>query len=214
MTTILVGSLAGGAPLPAPSPTPPPHLSFAKDGPLFSKPYWKAKPALMKRMSEERFIAVSVNRNDLPSGKIEFTMAGAGVVNRDKEASFRVAQDYSKLKEISAHFKTVTFDEKAQKLFIVAEALGYEARMLMRLTPVTDDWRSEVQWEVVWGSFKGMKGIIGFEKLGSRSTEVSFQGRFEAPELPIPKFLMGFALEVIVQKVAEKMRTYLEAKIV
>lgn len=198
---------------PSPTPTPVPHLTFAKDTPVGEKPFWKAKPDLMKRMLDERYIVVSVKREDLPNGRIVFTMAGAGDVNRDKEACFTLAQQYPKLKEISDHFKTVSFDEKSQKLFIVTEALGYQARMLMQLTPVIEDWRSEVQWEVIWGSFKGMKGVIGFERLGPRATEVSFQGRFEAPELPIPKFLMGFALEVVVQKVAEKMRTYLEAHV-
>jgi ribosome-associated toxin RatA of RatAB toxin-antitoxin module len=205
------------APLPPPLPvmTPPPvaKLSFAKDAPASAKPYWKSRPALMKRMLDERYITVSVKRDDLPNGRVVFTMAGAGDVNRDKDASFKLAQDYPKLKEISSHFKTVSFEDKSQKLFIVTEALGYEARMLMQLTPVTEDWRSEVQWEVIWGSFKGMKGVIGFERLGARATEVSFQGRFEANELPMPRFLMGFALEVVVQKVAEKMRTYLEEHI-
>ncbi len=202
-------------PIPAaiPSPTPPPTLSIAKNAPLSAKPYWKSKPALLKRMLDERFITVSVKRESLPDGRMAFIMAGAGDVNREKEASARMAQDYPKLKEISDHFKTVSFEEKTQKLFIISEALGYEARMLLQLTPISEDWRSEVQWEVIWGSFKGMKGLIGFERLGPRSTEVSFQGRYEAKELPLPPFLMGFALEVIVQKVAEKMRTYLEAHV-
>ena len=195
--------------VPQPTATPIPRLTFSKDSPTKDKPFWKSKPDLMKRMLDDRFITVSVKRDDEP-GKIIFTMSGAGDVNRDKDACFKLSQDYPKLKEISDHFVTVTFEEKTQKLFIVTEAMGYQARMLMQLTPVIEDWRSEVQWEVIWGSFKGMKGIIGYERLGPRSTEISFQGRFEAPNLPIPKFLMGFALEVVTQKVAEKMRTYLE----
>ncbi len=190
-----------------------PKLSYTENAKATEKPYWKSKPDLLKRMSDERFITVSVNRQDLPDGRVIFTMSGAGDVARGKDTCFATAQDYNKLKEISDHFKTVTFEPKTQKLFIVTEALGYQARMMMQLTPVQDDWRSEVQWEVIWGSFKGMKGVIGFERLGPRATEVSFSGRFEAPELPIPKILMGFALEVITQKVAEKMRTYLEAHV-
>jgi hypothetical protein len=220
----LIGELAGGGarskppkasptPVATPAPTPEPHLSFNRDSATSAKPYWKSKPDLLKRMLDERYITVSVKREEPEHGHIVFTMAGAGNVNRDKDATFKASQDYPKLKEISSHFKTITFDEKTQKLFIVSEALGYEARMLMQLTPVAEDWRSEIQWEVVWGSFKGMKGVIGFERLSPRVTEVSFQGRFEAPELPIPKFLMGFALEVVTQKVAESMRTYLEGHV-
>lgn len=200
-------------PLPAPTPaaTPVPRLSFEKDAPLDKKPFWKAKPALMKKMADDRAIIVSVHRDDADNGQIVFTMAGAGVVARDKDVCFKVAQDYPKLKEVSDHFQTVTYDPKEQKLFVVTQALGYQARMLMQLTPVSEDWRSEIQWEVIWGSFKGMKGVIGYEKLGTRATEVSFTGRFEAKEFPIPKIIMGFALEVVTQKVAEKMRDYVEA---
>jgi hypothetical protein len=196
-----------------PSPKQPPKLSYAQNAKASEKPYWKSKPDLLKRMSDDRFITVSVNRQDFPDGHVAFTMSGAGMVSRGKDACFATAQDYNKLKEISDHFKTVTFEPQTQKLFIVTEALGYQARMMMQLTPVHEDWRSEVQWEVIWGSFKGMKGVIGFERLGPRTTEVSLTGRFEAPELPIPKIIMGFALEVITQKVAEKMRTYLEAHV-
>ena len=61
-------------------------------------------------------------------------------------------------------------------------------------------------------SFTGMKGVIGFERLGPRSTEVSFTGDFQAKELPLPKVLMSFALEVVTQKVAESMRHYIETQ--
>lgn len=197
-------------PLPTPAFVLQPKLSYGKDAAASAKPFWKSKPALLKKMNEDRAIIVSVNREDSKDGKIIFTMAGAGVVARDKFACFTLAQDYPKLKEVSDNFRTVTYDASERRLFVITEALGYQARMLMQLTPVSEDWRSEIQWEVIWGSFKGMKGVIGFEKLGPRATEVSFTGRFEATELPIPKFLMGFALEVVTQKVAEKMRSYLE----
>lgn len=212
---LLASSLSLGLPVPllTPSPVTAPKLSYTETAKASDKPYWKSKPELLKRMVDDRFITVSVNRQDLSDGHIIFTMSGAGDVARGKDACFTTSRDYSKLKDISDHFKTITFDAKTEKLFIVTEAMGYQARMMMQLTPVQESWRSEVQWEVIWGSFKGMKGVIGFERLGPRLTEVSFTGRFEAPDLPIPKIIMGFALEVITQKVAEKMRSYLEAKV-
>lgn len=173
-------------------------------------PFWKSKPELMKKMADDRAIVVSVHRDDEKNGQIVFTMAGAGVVARDKDACFKISQEFAKLKDVSDHFQTVTYDPKEQKLFVVTQALGYQARMIMQLKIVSEDWRSEIQWEVIWGTFKGMKGVIGFEKLGARSAEVSFTGSFEAKEFPIPKIIMGFALEVVTQKVAESMRKYIE----
>lgn len=81
----------------------------------------------------------------------------------------------------------------------------------MKMTPVDEPWRSELQWEVIWGHFLGMKGVLGFEKVDDTHTEVSIQTNYEAEKLPLPRALMGFAFEVIAQKVAERMRTHLEA---
>lgn len=175
-------------------------------------PFWKLKPALMTKIREERAVIVSVNTSRASSGLQRFTMLGVGVVNRPKAFCFATAQDYGKLKEVSEHFKTVSFDAKTDQLYMVLEALGYEARMTLHVTPASEDWRSELQWVVISGSFTGMKGVIGFEHADHDHTEMSMSSEYEASELPLPRVLMGFALEVITQKVAEKMRTFIEAQ--
>jgi hypothetical protein len=177
-----------------------------------SQAFWQKKPELLSKVREERAILVSVRSESAPNDQVRFLMAGAGAVSRSRDFCFRLSQKYAKLKEISEHFKQVDFDPGARMLFIVTEALGYEARMAMRITPVTGDQRSELQWEVVQGHFKGMTGWIGFEQIDSQKTEMSLQARYEAAELPLPKFLVGFALEVVLQQVAGKMRAYIEAQ--
>ena len=189
-----------------------PVLIAKKDAPEQDRPFWRRKAELTRKMRDERAVLVSVKREDIAGDQIRFTMAGAGIVSRSKDFCFRVAQQYEKLKEVSDHFKTVTFDRSARQLFIVTEALGYQARMIMRVSPVSEDWRNELQWEVIWGHFKGMTGLIGFEKTDGDHTEISLNARYEAAELPLPRILMGFALEVITQKVAEKMRAFIEAQ--
>lgn len=193
-------------------PLPPPHLIQRKDTPESELPFWRKKPALMQKIREERAIIVSVRNEDAPNKQIRFLMTGAGSVARSKEFCFGTAQKYEKLKEISDHFKTVSFDLTSRQLYLITEALGYQARMILRVTPVSEDWRSELQWEVIWGHFKGMSGYIGFEKIDAGHTEMSMVSKYEADQLPLPKILMGFALEVITQKVAEKMRTFIESQ--
>jgi len=176
------------------------------------KPFWRRNPELVRRMRDDRAILVSVKTEKIPDDQIRFTMNGAGLVNRPKDFCFAVSQQYERLKEVSDHFKTVAFDPSSQQLFLVTEALGYQARMILKILPVSEDWRSELQWKVVWGHFKGMSGLIGFEKTHDEKTEISMSAKYEAKELPLPKALMGFALEVITQKVAERMRSYIEAQ--
>jgi hypothetical protein len=199
-------------PVPGPVPEKPTVLSVGRNQPQDERPFWKKKPQLLEKIRDERAILVSVRADNAPkSDEVIFTMNGAGVARQPKDFCFRTAQDYPRLKEISEHFKTVSFDLPTRQLFIVTEALGYQARMVMRVTPVSEDWRSELQWEVIWGHFKGMTGLIGFENIDAGRTEMSLSARYQASELPLPKALVGFALEVVMQKVAEKMRTYIES---
>ncbi|MES2963806.1 MAG: hypothetical protein V4760_07935 [Bdellovibrionota bacterium] len=205
---------ASPQPPPALALHPPPQLSIRKDAAKSELPFWKTKPDIRKRLAD-RDIIVSVKNDDVkrPDGKkvVRFTINGVGHVSRNKDTAFKIAQQYSKLKEVSSHFKTVNYDANRGEVFMICEALGYQARMIMKMTPVSEDWRSEIQWEVIWGHFQGMKGTLGFEKVDETHTEVSIVTNYEAETLPLPRVLMGFAFEVISQKVAEKMRTHLES---
>jgi hypothetical protein len=57
-----------------------------------------------------------------------------------------------------------------------------------------------------------MTGVVGFEKVADDRTEMSIEAKYLADELPLPKHLVGLALEVVVQKVAEKLRSFIEAQ--
>ena len=169
----------------------------------------------MTKIRDDREVVVSVKRETVVRNNEElqsFTMVGGGHVARAKDFCFNVSQQYEKLKEVSDHFHTVRYTPSNKQLFVITQALGYQARMILQMQPVNEEWRSELQWEVIWGHFKGMKGLIGFERIDDKRTEVSLNAKYEAKELPLPKILMGFALEVITKKVAEKMRTFIEAQ--
>jgi hypothetical protein len=190
-----------------------PALSRRRDQPREAL-FWRVKPEIYRKITEERAVVVSVTRTDLKDepGMIHFAMKGAGIVGAPKNFSFRTAQEYEKLKQISDHFRTVVFDPNSRRLFLIMEALGYQARMVLQITPVSEDWRSEIQWQVIWGAFKGMTGVIGFEHEGSDRCEISLISDYKSDHLPLPKVLMGFTLEVLTQKVAEKMRTFIETE--
>ncbi len=70
--------------------------------------------------------------------------------------------------------------------------------------------KQQMDWKVVWGPFKGMVGHYQFVKVTSDQTEVSIWSTFSNHNIPIPEFLMKFTLEVIAEKVAQKMRPFIE----
>ncbi len=185
------------------------------------QPFWRRKLDLLRRIYDERAIIVSASTEKvavMPAGlsskgseQILFTIRGAGLIHAPKAFAFRTAQQYRKLKDVSSHFKTVEYDDKTHKLFLITEALSWRARMVLLMQPVISAQRDELRWEVIWGSFRGMKGLMAFATAEhGQKTETSIEAIYQAETLPLPKILMGFALETIIQKVAEKMRSFIE----
>jgi uncharacterized membrane protein len=209
---------APGAPqVPAPDLEPSHlsvHLSVKPNIPESERPFWRRNKAVAKRIREERAIVVSVRRDEASDRIIHLAMSGAGQVSKPKDFCFEVGQQFEQLPLISDHFKKVIYDAPNRRVFMIVQALGYQARMLLNLEMVSEDWRSEIQFEIVWGQFKGMKGVVGFEKISENKTEISIQSSLVAKSLPVPKAILGFALEVIAQKAAEKIRSYIETEAV
>ena len=219
---------------------------------VFAKPFWEGKPLLETKLREERAVLVSVrtDKGELDKAADLFTINGVGYVRRDAETVFQLAQQFDHLKEISDVFREVKYDAKTSRVFVICEALGYQARMLIHVEPSKEPVR-EIRFKVVEGHFLGLEGVLGVKELAlvagagasggaaavasgnvaatantsgvaggassgapdgasSPLTEVSFRVRHEAREIPIPRVLIGFALEVLVQKVAIKMRSHFE----
>lgn len=183
-------------------------------------PFWEGKPKIEARLRDERAVLVSVRteKGVLDKEADLFTINGVGWVKRDAATIFRMAQQYERMKDVSDMFREVKYEPKTNRVFVICQALGYQARMLMSVTP-TDAATGkprEIAFKVVDGHFLGLSGTMAFRELPpgpsqlSGQTEVTFRVHHEAREIPIPRILVGFALEVLVQKVAIKMRSHFE----
>jgi len=175
-------------------------------------PFWRSKKDIQRKMHDERLIPVSVLKSNLADDQIGFDVKGAGIVHATANSAYKASLEFNKLTQVSSHFKSAFYDEKNSQLFLVIEALGYETRMILAIDQLIEKKRSEIQFEVVWGELKGMTGAIGFENVDDESCEVSIISHYQAAHFPLPKIFMGVAFEVITQKVAEKMRSFLESQ--
>ncbi len=175
------------------------------------KPFWEGKPKLEARLREERAILVSVRteRGTVDKSADLFSINGVGYVRRQADTVFSLAKQFDRLKEISDVFQIVKFEPKTNRVFVICEALGYQARMLIRVDPTAAPIR-QIQFKVIEGHFVGLEGVMAFRELPGAHTEASLRVSHEAREIPIPRILVGFALEVLIQKVAAKMRTHFE----
>ena len=220
-------------PAPGASPAAPPAAPpVAPLGPtpihfttgVFPKPFWEGKPKIEAKLRDDRAVLVSVRteRGTIDKEADLFSINGVGWVKRSTPVVFELAKRFDRLKEISSYFREVKFDPKTNRVFVICEALGYQARMLVAVEPQNGlragsagDANPSLRFKVIDGHFVGLEGVMAFRPLERGAslvglTEVSLRVRHEAREIPIPRILVGFALEVLVQKVAQSMRTYFE----
>lgn len=179
-------------------------------------PFWKGKRDLLEKIESDREILVSVRTEDvkLADSKpgIRFVFRGVGRVRRDRKSVVDLAMRFQDLKTISDHFKEVKWDPVTSRLFVIGTALGYQARMLMKIekTMAVSPQRDEIRFKVIEGHFLGLEGAFVMETTGQAETELSIWCLQDSTELPMPRFLAGFALEVVAKNVANKMRTHFE----
>lgn len=174
-------------------------------------PFWHGNAKLQERIEDERAILVSVRSSDVPIG-VRFSFRGVGLVKRDRSEVLQLAMHFEELKGLSDHFKEVKWEPKIKQLFVIGQALGYQARMLLQIEKVggITPTRDEIRFKVIDGHFLGLQGALVLETRKPGATEMSIWCLQEAKQLPLPRILLGFALEIIAQRVAGKMRDHLE----
>ena len=176
------------------------------------KPYWQSKPELYSKVLNERKILVSV-KDDKKTPKTHLQVTGVGVVSAPLSFAKKQLLNFEELPEISSYFKKVTHKRDKREVYFHVEAIGLQVRFLQRyrwLKQSSDE--SILGWEVIWGPLRGMAGNYTLKKVGVSKTEVSVWANAGKIKAPIPDFLLNFTLEVIAEKVAQKMRTLMEKR--
>lgn len=174
-------------------------------------PFWRSNKKLYKQIKQHRRIVVSVS--ELKNKKASFRLMGAGIVNSPEGKVTREVVQFENLMKVSSYFKKVVHKKKEQQLYLHIQALGYQSRLLLNYKwNHSEKGSKQLDWLVVWGPLKGMVGHFKFRQLEQERTEISLWARIPELLVPLPEFLMGFTLEVIAEKVAQKMRSYIEDK--
>lgn len=195
------------------------------EGTQTDQPFWRAKPKIFAKVTEERAIVVNVKAEktkDHAKANV-LHMQGAGLVHSDASLVFTESQKFNELKEISDHIVEVKVGPSVNDVFIHTEAFNYHARMTMRVTPETaKDGVRHLKFIVLEGNFKGMTGeftysefkpLAGLSKHIKKATLLGFNADYEYDVLPMPQFFVEFGIEVVLQRVASRMRAFLEDKL-
>ncbi len=172
------------------------------------KPWWK-KPAYETKIREQRQVIVSI-KEEFTAGKSYYKMTGAGVLRATPAHTLKKILAFEDLQKISPYFKKVVHQKDLSRVYLVLEAYGYEARLLIKYSIKDQTDKAVFHWSVVWGGFQGMIGDVELTRIAAEKTEAILISTFDDKQVPLPSIFKGIVLEMIVQHVAKSMRTYIE----
>lgn len=173
-------------------------------------PFWKSKEKVYKRIKESRDIIVSVKVNKLDGAKKELLMQGAGHTNTPLQFTYETAKKFEDIPKMTNYVREVKYTPSTRQLFMHSEAFGYHARMTFQFDFKETETKKWIYFKIISGVFTGMEGEISYEDVGRRKTEVAITSRYSYEKLPVPAFFAEFGLEVVLQKMAARMRAYVE----
>ncbi len=174
--------------------------------------FWRERPALHQRISKQRFILVSVRSQRQSDGQ-RLRLLGAGQVRAPQAHAWARTLDFSSLPQVSSHIVEASYSEDTQRLFLHTQAFNYHARMLIQLSfpgDLPEPRQQAMDLHILEGVFAGMRARLLFDPVDDKVTEVSLRGIYDYQQFPIPIFFARFGLEVVMQRVASRLRSYVE----
>jgi hypothetical protein len=180
--------------------------------PAAEAPFWKSKEKAYERIKNGE-ILVAVKSGDVKEpglAKNLLIIQGGGRVGAPADFVYKKALEFDRLGKVSGYIKSAKFNPAAQTLDLVVGAFGFEGkmRMLMKMKPEADP--RQIEFLVQSGSMQGLSGTFTFENIGPQKTEVGIDSRFRYDEFPAPRVFLEFGLEVVFQRMAARLRAYVE----
>lgn len=167
-------------------------------------PFWKAKEKIHRRIQEERAIVVAVHTDAIAGGE-RLIFGGGGQISTPVEFAFRQAMNFENLKQVSDYIKEVRNENGL--LFLRTKAFGFEAKMWLKVISTPN---SDIHFEIMHGTLKGLNGDLHLEKIESAKTEIGISGRYDYVHFPIAKIFAEFGIEVVLQRMAIRLRGWIE----
>ena len=174
------------------------------------EPFWRSKEKVYARI-QNREIVVSVRAAPRTAGlKNQLSITGGGQVSAPCAFVFAASKEFAALARASGYVDRAQYDPATQTLEANLTAYGYRSDIAMRLMAAD----SAIVYEVLKGPLKGMKGEFKFipagPGAGASKCDVGMGGEFAYDQFPIPQLFLKFGMEVMLQRMAGRVRSYSE----
>lgn len=181
------------------------------------EPFWKAKEKVYARVQNgEVIVSVSSEFAAKQTPPNTLTVNGGGQVAAPRDFVFTGAQKYAELMRTSDYVQRVSYDARTHRLELELKMLGYSSRIQVELTARPEPEPQRIEFQIVAGPLAGFRGILSFSKispaLAAPKCEVGMWGEYKYDVFPIPKVFLEFGIEVVFKRLAERLRSHIEAE--
>ena len=170
------------------------------------EPFWRAKEKIYSRI-QNREIVVSVKSVPRTEGlNNQLSIAGGGQVETPCSFVFETSKNFELFAQESGYVERAKFDPSTQIMEARLSAYGYKSEIALKLR--SDN--STLAYDVLKGPLKGMKGEFKFIPAGGKKCDIGIGGQFAYDQLPIPQMFVKFGMEVMLQRMAGRLRSFCE----
>lgn len=191
-------------------------LSFSFVCNSFGKilPVWQRKSHLYTKIKEEKKIYISAKSSPLKEEKkILLFLESAGHIQAPVQKTKEYLYEFENYKDISKYFEKMNYIKEKNQVYSEICAFSYCARMWIQLREkALEDGSVLIEWDVIQGSFLGMKGFFKLAPFKFNVTEISMEASYKKEKLPLPSILLDFGMEVAGRHMCASMRNYIEDK--
>ena len=168
------------------------------------------RPDLQERVLRKQDILVSAKLNRVKdSDELKrYSFSVWMKVRALHETTLRTITRYDLYPKMISYIDRVDFDAASNSAWVEGGLWGFRLRSQIHFQERS---KERVDFEVVNGHFKGMRGAFEFEPYGARETVVVCTGSLEGRSWP-PTLIMETGAEMVMSYVARRMKRFTEAQ--
>ena len=167
------------------------------------------RPALWKRLVEDKEIMVHASLDDLPEGEQKkYSFYAAMLVSNNMTQAREVLTDYKLYSKMIPYVDRAEYSSEDHILEIEGGIWNFKLKSEVLFDESSDRW---IHYRIVSGSFSGLEGDVYFESQGEKGTVVYFNGQQLGSRWP-PRFVIERGAEIVFGFTANHMRSYIESR--
>ncbi len=174
------------------------------------EPFWRAKAKAYERIKNgDILVSVVALKTPLAEAQYKLTASGGGRVEATRAFVYATALDFERAARASDYVKAVTFDRKKGEITLDLRAFGRSAQFVIEVLAhqEAEPWR--LDFKIKDGPLSGMLGQVSFTGV-EKACEVGFSASYKYDSFPAPKLFLEFGFEVVLQRMAARLRAYAE----